>query len=219
MQPNNRRSYRMTSTKSKTNSRRRVRRGALALFAAALLATPCLADDPSEAERIVRETVDQVLEVLARKDLSTETRVEQIEEIAYQRFDFATISRLVLARSWKEFTPEQREEFLAQFKLMLSRSYGTRINRYEQEEVAILGHRVEPRGDVTVKTRIEGGTADGIEVDYRLRKKEGPWLVIDVIIEGVSLVSSYRSQFKEILGHGGPGDLLEELREKNAASP
>jgi len=184
----------------------------------ALLATPCLADDPSEAERIVRETVDQVLEVLARKDLDTDQRVRQIEQITYQRFDFATISRLVLSRKWKEFSPEQREDFLTQFKLLLSRSYGTRINRYEQEEVAILGHRVEPRGDVTVKTRIEGGTADGIEVDYRMRKKEGPWLVIDVIIEGVSLVSSYRSQFKEILGHGGPNALLEQLREKNAAS-
>jgi phospholipid transport system substrate-binding protein len=206
----------MTSTNSKTTSDRWIPRAAIALIALALLATPGRADDASEAEAIVRETIDQVLEVLAKKDLSADQRVKQIEEIAYQRFDFATISRLVVARRWNEFTPEQQEEFLAQFKLLLSRSYGTRINRYEQEKVAILGHRVEPRGDVTVKTRIEGGSADGIEVDYRLRKREGPWLVIDVIIEGVSLVSSYRSQFKEILGHGGPSELLDQLREKNA---
>jgi phospholipid transport system substrate-binding protein len=145
--------------------------------------------------------------------------VRQIEEITYDRFDFATISRLVLARRWKSLSSEQREEFVEQFKIQLSRSYGTRITRYEQEQVAILGSRVEPRGDVTVSTRIKGGTADGIGVDYRLRRRDGPWLVIDVIIEGVSLVSSYRSQFKEILGHDGPEELLKQLREKNAANP
>jgi len=198
-----------------------IQRTAIALIALALLATPGLADEPTEPEKIVRETVDQVLAALASKDLSVDQRVQQIEEIAYVRFDFPTVSRLVLGRGWKEFSPEQREEFVEQFKIQLSRSYGTRITRYDQEEVTILGERAEPRGDVTVKTRIAGGTADGILVDYRLRKKDGPWLVIDVIIEGVSLVSSYRSQFKEILGHGDPSELLKQLREKNAeeASP
>jgi phospholipid transport system substrate-binding protein len=208
----------MTCTKSKSTSHEWVRRATFALIAVVLLATPGLADDPPEAQTIVRETVDQVLEVLARKELSTDERIRRIEEIAYHRFDFATISRLVLARRWRQFTPEQREEFVEQFKIQLSRSYGTRITRYEQEQVAILGSRVEPRGDVTVATRIEGGTADGTKVDYRLRKKDGPWLLIDVIIEGVSLVSSYRSQFAEILGHGGPDELLRQLREKNAAT-
>ena len=208
----------MTSTKSNTTSRQGVRRAAVAIIAVALLATPALAEDPPEPQKIVRETIDQVLEVLAHKDLGTDERIRRIEEIAYGRFDFATISRLVLARSWKQFTPEQREEFVEQFKIQLSRSYGTRITRYEQEQVAILGSRAEPRGDVTVATRIEGGTADGILVDYRLRKGDGPWMLIDVIIEGVSLVSSYRSQFAEILGHGDPEELLKQLREKNAAS-
>jgi phospholipid transport system substrate-binding protein len=194
-----------------------MRRAAIALIAVAPLATPGLAADPAEPQAIVRETLDRVLEILA-KDISPEERVRQIEEITYDHFDFATISRLTLARRWKKFSPEQREEFVEQFKIQLSRSYGTRITRYEQEQVDILGSRVEPRGDVTVNTRIKGGTADGIEVDYRLRKRDGPWLVIDVIIEGVSLVSSYRSQFAEILGHGGPEDLLKQLREKNAAS-
>jgi phospholipid transport system substrate-binding protein len=194
-----------------------MRRAAIALIAVAPLATPGLAADPAEPQAIVRETLDRVLEILA-KDISPEERVRQIEEITYDHFDFATISRLTLARRWKKFSPEQREEFVEQFKIQLSRSYGTRITRYEQEQVAILGSRVEPRGDVTVSTRIKGGTADGIEVDYRLRRRDGAWLVIDVIIEGVSLVSSYRSQFKEILGHGDPEELLKQLREKNAAS-
>jgi phospholipid transport system substrate-binding protein len=162
-----------------------------------------------------------VIEVLANKTESEDQRRQRIEEIAYQRFDFATISQLVLARHWSRFTPEQREEFVEQFKIQLSKNYGTRIMRYDQQQVEIVGQRVEPRGDVTVGTRIKGGSADGVEVDYRLRRlgEDRPWLVIDVIVEGVSLVSNYRSQFSEILGHGSPADLLRQLREKNAASP
>lgn len=191
----------------------------LGLAAAALLATPVFADAPTEARAIVRETVDQVIDILASKELTDDQRREQIEGIAYERFDFATISRLVLARGWKRFSPEQQEEFVEQFKIQLSKNYGSRIRRYEQEEVSILGERLEPRGDVTVRTRIEGGQADGIEVAYRLRKRDGAWRVIDVIIEGVSLVSSYRSQFAEVLSQGGPAELLQKLREKNDASP
>jgi len=211
----------MTSTTSKTTRSRWIRRSAAALLGAALLATPGLAEDSPDA--IVRKTVDRVLEVLASKDESEDQRRHRIEEIAYDRFDFATISRLVLARHWSRFSPEQRQEFVEQFKIQLSKNYGTRIMRYNQQRVAIVGQRVEPRGDVTVGTRIQGGSADGVEVDYRLRRldpeKDGPWMVIDVIVEGVSLVSNYRSQFSEILGHGSPDDLLRQLREKNAASP
>jgi phospholipid transport system substrate-binding protein len=208
----------MTSTNSKTTSNHWIGRASIALLAWALLATPCLADDAAEPLAIVRETLDQVLEILAREDLSAAERAQEVEKIAEHRFDLATISRLVLARRWKELSPEQQEEFVEEFGTLLSRSYGTRITSYEQERVAIRGHRFEPRGDLTVMTRVEGGTADGIEIDYRLRKRDDTWEVIDVIIEGISLVSSYRSQFAEILARGGPTELLKLLREKNAAS-
>jgi phospholipid transport system substrate-binding protein len=209
--------------KSKTNKGRWAARWAAGIITTALLAAPATADDAAEAEAIVRKTVDQVLEVLARGGLSDDQRRQQIEEIAYERFDFVTISRLVLARKWKRFSPEQQQEFIEQFKLQLSKNYGSRITRYEQERVEIRDHRLEKNGDVTVRTRIDGGAADGIEVDYRLRRKDrkpdGRWMVIDVIVEGVSLVSSYRSQFAEVLNHSDPGEVLKQLREKNAENP
>jgi phospholipid transport system substrate-binding protein len=156
-----------------------------------------------------------------QQDESEDQRRHRIEEITYDRFDFATISQLVLARHWSRFSPEQRQEFVEQFKIQLSKNYGTRIMRYDQQRVEIVGQRVEPRGDVTVGTRIEGGSADGVDVDYRLRRlgeeKDGPWMVIDVIIEGVSLVSNYRSQPGDPAT--GPDDLLRQMREKNAAGP
>ncbi|MGH0036759.1 MAG: MlaC/ttg2D family ABC transporter substrate-binding protein [Myxococcota bacterium] len=168
------------------------------------------------AQAVVRQTVDDVLAVLANKDWPVDRRVSAIEQIAYERFDFPTISRLVLARNYRKFSPEQREEFVAEFKSHLSRSYGNRVDRYEQEKVDIAGARLEPRGDVTVLTRIVGGQADGIEMNYRLREREGRWQMIDVVIEGVSLVSSFRSQFKEVVNQGGPELLLERLKDKNA---
>jgi len=189
-----------------------------ALLVWALLATPGLAQDASEPLAIVRETLDEVLGILAKTDLSAAKRAQEVEELTAHRFDLATISRLVLARRWKGFSPEQREEFAEEFGTMLARSYGARITSYEQEQIAILDHRFEPRGDLTVLTRVVGGTADGIEIDYRLRKGDDGWQVIDVIIEGISLVSSYRSQFAEILARGGPDELLRMLREKNAST-
>jgi phospholipid transport system substrate-binding protein len=203
---------------SKSKIRYWLARTALAIVAWGLVATPCPAQDASEPLKIVRETLDKVIEILARKDLSAPERAKEVEQLARDRFDIETMSRLVLARRWKDFSPEQREEFVGEFETRLAETYGARITRYEQDRVDILGHRFEPRGDLTVMTRVVGGTADGIEIDYRLRERNGEWRVIDVVIEGVSLVASYRAQFSEILARGGPKELLKLLREKNANS-
>jgi phospholipid transport system substrate-binding protein len=169
---------------------------------------------PREA---VEQMVEEVLAVLRDSALSQEDRRAVIEAIAYERFDFKTMSKLVLARSWKRFSAEQRDEFMREFKDYLAHSYGDRIDRYEQEEVEIVGQREEPRGDVTVQTRIVGGEHSGTNVDYRLRGRTGRWLVIDVVVEGISLVSNYRDQFREVVNNGGPDHLLVQLREKNAS--
>ncbi len=211
----------MTSTTSRTRSSvvRRLAASALCAlllgFGAPFSGAAGATEATAGARAVVDETVEQVLTVLRDGDLSQPQRQEQIEAIALERFDWATISRLVLARNWKRFSPEQRDAFIEEFKNYLSENYGSRIEGFNQQSVEIVEERLEPRGDVTVKTRILGGEADGTTVDYRLRKREGPWLVIDVVIEGVSVVSSFRSQFQEVLADGSPDDLLERLREKN----
>ncbi|MEN8184524.1 MAG: ABC transporter substrate-binding protein [Myxococcota bacterium] len=169
------------------------------------------------ARELIQQTVDEVIAVLQNAELDDAQRRERIEAIAYDRFHFETMSRLVLARRWRRFSEPQREAFMVEFRELLSRSYGRRINRYEQEAVEIGGERAEARGDVTVFTRIIGGSADGVEINYRLRQKGESWGIIDVVVEGVSLVSNYRSQFAELLGNASPDDLLRKLREKNSA--
>jgi phospholipid transport system substrate-binding protein len=183
-----------------------------------LVAAPAASDaEPTAGPKaVVEEMVEKVLAILRNPDLSTAERRRGIEEIAYARFDLETMSRLVLRRSFRSFSEPQKKEYVREFRQYLANNYGSRIDRYDQEEVEIVGERTEPRGDVTVLTRIVGGNFDAFTVDYRLRQKNGNWLVIDVHVEGVGLVKTYGEQFKEVLSRGGPERLLKQLREKNA---
>ena len=192
---------------------------ALAALAGLALAQPLRAADAgpaSEPSKIISQTIDEVIAVLNDSSLSNSARRRRIEQIAYQRFDFVTMSRLVVARYWSQFTPAQQTELVEEFKTFLAHTYGERIDRYNQEQVEMVGERAEERGDVTIQTRISGGEFEGAEVDYRLRRIEGRWRVIDVKVEGVSIVLNYRDQFKSILSRKGPEGLLETLRKKNA---
>jgi phospholipid transport system substrate-binding protein len=192
-----------------------------AAFALLLAATPAYADDDASAARaVVQTTAEQVIAILKDKSVPVDKRLDRLQQIAYQRFDFPTIGRLVLARGWNQMTPEQRSAFLEDFKRHLSLDYGRRIDSYTNQTVAVLGDRMESNGDATVRTQVLGvnGAEGTVAVDYRLRRIDDQWLVIDIIVEGVSLVSSYRSQFQEIMASGGPTRLLQVLREKNRAA-
>jgi len=194
---------------------RRLRTHAIALVAAAGLLVAASATPPGPRD-VVERTVDQVLAILKDASLTPEARRERIVEIAYDRFDFPTMSKLVLAKYWKRFDAAQREEFMKEFKDFLAHRYGDRIDRYEQEKVEIVGERSASGGDAVIATKIYRPKAESVAVEYRLRSREGTWRVIDVKIEGISLVSNYRDQFHEVLSHGGPEKLLAQLRERNA---
>jgi len=196
----------------------RVRRLAALLLAALCLlgAGTALAEDPPSAQQMIDQTVVQVLGILNDESRSEAQRRADLEALAQQRFDFRTMTRLVLARNWKRLSPEERDEFVEEFTQYLANDYGNRIERYEQETVEVLGERPEARGDVTVKTRIVGGENDGALVDYRMRQSDGQWKIIDVVVEGISLVANFRDQFRDVMGREGPSALLEKLRDKNA---
>jgi len=164
---------------------------------------------------MVRTMIDLVLGELGKEGIEDDVKIKSLESIVFDSFEFETISRLVLARNFKKFSKEQQQEFVDHFKIYLSRSYGARLLRYAEEKVEFKDARLEKRGDVTVKTTIVGGKADGIEMSYRVRNRDDAWKVIDVVIEGVSMVSNYRSQFAEVLNSGTIDDLIAKLRDKN----
>ena len=188
--------------------------------AVSLAGATAQASTPGEAaQRVVRATADDVIAVLKDTSLSPDEKRERITTVVDQRFDFMTLSRLVMARNWSKLSQEQQAQFVAEFRRHLSITYGKNVENYRDEKVVIIGDREEARGDWTVKTIVERPTAENVKVDYRLRQRDGEWKMIDMIVEGVSLVANFRDQFKEVLARGGPEELLEQLRAKNAAGP
>jgi phospholipid transport system substrate-binding protein len=198
-------------------TRNRIAPAAAAL--AALLATSAAraADDP---KTVVTRVTNSAIEVLRDKTLSQDAKRDRLEQIVLADTDFDTLARLVLAQHWGKFSPPQQAAFVEQFKRHLTMTYGRDIESYRNETVAVQSVREEPRGDVTVLTKIlRGGGANDIAVDYRLRKQaDGRWKIMDFVIEGVSLVANYRSQFNNMLSSSSPAQLIQTLEERNARS-
>jgi phospholipid transport system substrate-binding protein len=188
------------------------------LFALCLPSALAAAISPTQsaARTTVEKTVESVISVLRDGSLSHGQKLRSLEVIVYGRFDLHWMSKLVLARNWKRFSAAQQTAYVSEFKQYLSNTYGDRLSRYDGFDVEIVGSRDEPRGDVTVRTTVVGGEFEGALLDYRLRLEGADWKVIDVIIEGISLVSNFRDQFKSVVSSGGPELLLKKLKEKNA---
>jgi len=182
----------------------------------ALLAATGLAVAAAGPRDVVRTLADQVLAVLKDKSLSSAQKREQIENIADRGVDFATMSKLVLARNLSRFSDAEQVQFQHEFRRHLSVTYGDSVDSYKNEEVVITGDREEARGDVTVKSKIaRSGGGDDILVDYRLRQVNGEWRIIDFVVEGVSLISNFRSQFQDLLANQTPAQLIALIHEKN----
>ena len=188
---------------------------ACALPCAGALAAEPAAADGSGPRANVQSTTSQVIAVLANGSLSVDQKRHKVEEIVYAQVDFETLSRLVLARNWSQLSEAQQKQFMEEFRQNLSATYGRNVESYKNEKVQIIEDHAEPRGDWTVRTKIVRNGSNDIDVDYRLRQVNGTWKIIDIIIENVSLVANFRSQFQEIISNGGPARLLQVLHEKN----
>jgi phospholipid transport system substrate-binding protein len=187
---------------------------ALATLVALGLA-PARADKQSP-EDVIRSTAAKVIEVLADKGRSTDQKKTTLDGYLDTCCDFETISKLVMAKNWRSLSGEQQKEFVTLFRQYLVATYGDNIENYKGETVDILSGRKEARDDYTVMTKIDRGSADAdLLVDYRLRLAPGgEWKIIDVIAEGISMVSNLRSQFQEVVSQKGADELLRRLRDK-----
>lgn len=165
----------------------------------------------------VKGHVNKVLDVLRDPSLkggsTEEIKKDRIRVISDKMFDYTELSRRTLGQNWKKFKPEQQQEFIELYKSILEGAYIDRIMSYSDEKVLFNRENQLSEKTVEVQTSILTKKAD-IPISYRVIRKEGEWRVYDVIIEGVSLVSNYRSQFSQILGNKTPEGLLKQLRKK-----
>lgn len=178
---------------------------------------PRKAEAQAQAERVVRETLDEVIAVLKDDTLSVSEKRRRTEEIAYARFDFEKITRLILARNRKKLSAEQQAEFGVEFRRHLSLTYGDNLQNYRDEQVSIERSRLNKSGRVTVFTRVSGRGADPIRVTYLLHLKDKEWRVIGLKLGSLSLITNFRTQVQEIISQDGIDHLIQHLREKNEA--
>ena len=144
-----------------------------------------------------------------------EAQREKIWELVRQVFDFKAISMRALARSWKDFTKEQQEDFTNVFAELLKNTYIDKIQgEFHDEQIIFLDQDMLSDEKAQVKTKIMRGKVE-IPMDYSMKFIDGKWRVYDVNIEGVSMVKNYRNQFKSVLSKDSPADLIERLKEKN----
>ena len=210
----------MTCTTSKTPRVRRSSAALLLAFALAWAGAARAADEKTApAVASMREITDEVLAILNDHALDHPGRVAKIENVAIERFNFPLMTQLVLGKNRSALSAEQQDQFEKEFKDHLSLTYGRQIDRYTSNERITIGDgRPESNGDVTVRTRITGGSAgEGVQIDYRLRADpDGGWRIIDVIPEGVSLIQNFRAQVQDIVTQQGVAHLIDTLHQRNA---
>jgi len=165
----------------------------------------------------VQVNVNKVLEVLrdpAMKPASAKAVKKEKLRLIYERmFDEVELSRRALARNWNRLDAAQRQEFVQLFRQVLEKAYIDKILSYTNEKVVFDRERMLSANQAEVPTRI-GTSSKTITITYRVSQKGGVWKVYDVVVESVSLVQNYRTQFNEILGNQKPEQLLQTLRKK-----
>jgi len=171
---------------------------------------------------VVRNTSSRMLLALQ----SEHTRIERgpghlyepVDEIVLPYFDFRRMSQWVLGRNWRTATVQQRERFVAQFRILLVRTYGRALAEYADEKVIYLPFDAGSGADtVTVRTEIEQSGGSPIPISYSMYLSGNGWRVYDVAISGVSLVTNYRSSFGSIIRKDGMDGLIEQLGSRNGA--
>ncbi len=170
---------------------------------------------------LVKETSEDVLEIIKEdKDIQAGNQHKLFtiaEEKILPNFNFDTVSRLVLGKNWLRATPSQKAAFQTEFKSLLLRTYATALSKYKDQTIEFKPFKMQSNDTVaTVKSLIEQPGAQAIALDYSLEKQaDGSWKVFDIVVEGVSLVTNYRSQFAQEIRQNGLDSLTKKLADKN----
>ena len=204
------------------------RRDALGMVLAAALLASIGGDaraQPSDAELVVQDLAQQIWTLLERRDLDKSSRVEELAGVLESRTDVDLLSRLVLGRYWRLMSDEQRTGYQELFRVVVMRDLATRLDRYasdasgsvEDHFQIVAASRVSD-DDVVVRSHVIPKSGKPVTVDWRLRQRPGGPVIIDLVIEGVSLLVSQRSEFASVIERSDMDGLLAELRARAQSS-
>lgn len=185
------------------------------------LQTASVAEAILDPETLVRQTSERMLTVLKEQHdviKAQPTRLYGlVDDIVLPHFDFERMARWVLGKNWRQASPEQQQRFVVEFRNLLVRTYGTALLEYNDQEVRFLPLRMPADAqEVTVRTEVQKPGAMPIPISYSMYRRADGWKVYDVVIDGISLVSNYRTDFSAQIRAGGIDGLIARLAERNA---
>ena len=170
----------------------------------------------------LRQTTDKVLLILQDPRLkSTDMRDErnkQLRQVIAPMFDFQAMAQRSLGPDWQRRSAEERREFVQLFTTLLEQTYAAQIAAYNGEKV-VYGREAQENDFAEVDSQILTTSGDEFSVNYKLRSSDRTWKVYDVVIENISLVNNYRSQFRRVLAKSSFDELLRRMRDKQFAGP
>lgn len=184
------------------------------LFTVGFVPMPAFANTPTEE---IQHTIEQVKNVVSDSASSDQQRKDMLRKALMPRFDWLEMAKQALGRHWNSAAGRERE-FVSAFADFLGNAYIGQIGAYRDEKVLFVQESID-NNRAQVKTKIVSDKGEPTSVDYRLHRVEGEWKIYDVVVEDISIVVNYRSQFNRILAKGSLDDLLKQLREKQSKYP
>ena len=195
------------------------RRLAAAALLGLALAAPASAGEPTES---LRRLFDEANRILLNPDATEESRLTALRGLVSGTFDARSAAALALGPEWQARTPAEREEFSRLYADLVESAYlggvGSRARVHDDGIRVVFASEAIDRGEATVVTSLETRAGAAVPVEYRMRRGDDGWAVVDVIVEGLSLAASYRAQFLRVLQNGTYADLLARVREKASAA-
>ena len=194
---------------------------ALSALLLAQFAGAALAQEAPDA--MVKRVSEETLQLIKTDPLIQQGNQARIREVIEQKllpnFDFQRMTSLAVGRNWRTATPEQQKQLVDQFRTLLVRTYSGALNQYRDEKVDYKPLRMNPSDtDVVVRTAILKSGGSPIQIDYSMAKTPEGWKAYDVVVGGVSLVTTYRDEFSTIVQSQGIDGLVKSLTEKNKGS-
>ena len=188
----------------------------------ALVLAPLLAQAEEAPDALVKRTTDEVLAIIkADKDLQS-GNISKVVQLAEQKvlphFDFERMTRLAVGRNWSQATPEQKQALTKEFRTMLVRTYSSSLSQYRNQTIEVKPSKVGAQDkEATVRTAVIQQGGPPIPIDYAMEKMDSGWKVYDVVIDGASLVTTYRGTFNDQIQKGGIDGLVKTLQDRNKA--
>jgi phospholipid transport system substrate-binding protein len=190
------------------------------LLALLFLAVPVAAQDLGPEELVKKVTAEVMDAIKSDKQLAAGDKQKALrlaEEKILPHVDFEEATRLAVGRAWAQAAPEQKKKLVSEFRSMLVRTYSNALQPYEGQQMKVMPVRMKP-GDteVTVQNQFIRSGAQPVKIDYSMRKADKGWKIYDIVVEGVSLVLTYRSEFDAVVKQEGVDGLIKRLSQKNS---